>query len=182
MESSDLMNAKEMFRQYHGSHYFMLHDGVYSDYKQFNVSCEVEHEWLQEMKKEAFDELNQASNNKSRADSFAKYGDLIKLLKDAEGFQYMLDYNRNNIHLFDSNTLLRNILTVIDTVRSFEDSRLAFDVKNEVLTILKNALKEPIYISDDYREDGVFPDYLTAEAIVSNMKSTIRYWENRELQ
>lgn len=182
MEYSDLISAKEMFRLYRGSHYFMVHDGVYSDYKKFNVTREVEHEWLQEMKKEAFDKLEQASNNRSRADAFAEYGDLIKLLKDAEGFRYMLDHNRKNMHLFDSNTLLRNALMIIDTARALQDSISASEVKNEVLTILKNALKKPIYISDDYKENGAFPDYLTAEKIASNMKSTIRYWESRELK
>ncbi len=182
MEYSNLMSAKEMFRLYRGCHYYMVHDGVYSDYKKFNVPREVEHEWLQEMKKEAFDNLNQASNNKSRADAFAKYGDLIKLLKDSKGLKYMVDYNRKNIHLFDSNTLLLNVLMIIDTARALEDSKLASEVKNEVLTILKNALKKPIYISDDYRENGAFPDYLTDEKIASNMKSAIQYWENRELK
>lgn len=177
MKSVNLIKAKEMFQFYRGNHGFMYHDGVYDEYKSFHVSYEVEYQWLEEMKKEALDELNQATNNKTKAEAFAKYGQLIALLKDVDGLQHMLSYTKSNIDLFDSNTLLRNILMITDTVRAFKDNKLVLKMKKEVLTMLKNALKKPIYISDDYKENGILPDYLTNEKIILNMKNLIKYWE-----
>lgn len=156
----------------------MHRNGEYENYKKFGVSREVEYKWLQEIQSEFLSKLKQATNNKSKAEALSDYGDATTLLKDIDGFLFMLEYVRNNAELFDSNTLLRNTHTILNTVGIFQNDSLKSNTIKEVLVLLKNALKQPIYISDDYKENGKLPDYLTVEKVTFNIKNAIQYWEN----
>ena len=72
-------------------------------------------------------------------------------------------------------TLIREISTYTDLLRAFK----AFDHKKKakIIKFLKELLERNITISDDYKKDGVFPDYLTEEKVREDIVRQIKYWK-----
>ncbi len=168
-----LSKAKKIFIRYGGSHFHMARDDMYESYKQYSIPPETEREWLIELKNKHFAKFSESSNAKDKTTAFCDYGDVIALLKDSSAFEDMLTYLEKNSENIDSNSLLIKINTVLNVANAFENDELKNKTQNSVKTILENALKNPIVISEDYLENGAFPEYLTAERIKTYMQDLL---------
>lgn len=177
MRNSVANEAEEIFKNYKGNCYQMMREGDLDRYKTFNVLKETENKWLTEMQSELCSDLISTTNNKLKAEYFSEYGSIVVLLKDSNGLLNMMGYLNKNISILDSNTIFRFINTILNAQKSFQNNKVISNIVSECLLILKNMLQKPLFISDDYKENGMFPDYLSLETINSNIKSTIRYWE-----
>lgn len=185
MKPTNIEQAKKLFVAYRGSHCHMARegDGIYEDYKKFGIPKKVETEWLRELQEESLAMLKRASNNKLKTEAFWDYADMVSRLHDTDGLQFMLEYIKTNAVFFDSNTLERCASTMLNVIDHFEDDNLEnIDWKSgaskELLTLLKNELKHPVTVSDDYKENGKLPAYHSIESVHCAIRETIEGWEN----
>lgn len=174
MEIKLIEEAKQIFDEYRGNYYQMKRDGKYEEYKKFNISKDLENKWLKEIQLKGLENLKNATNKKQIADEFASYGDIVSQTKDRSSIKFMLDYFKKNSDNFDSYTLLRNSNVILNTVKMLADNRVESSVQREVVKLLKYELQKPIKISDDYKENGIFPNYISADKVTSNMKRLVR--------
>ena len=172
--------AKEMFRYYKGSHFLMEREGEYTIYKGFNISREIEIEWLKEMQQEALDRFNHEVNIKEKALLFSEYGFIIGLSKDIQGYHFMRDYIRDNVENSDSESLLRNTNAVLNLLNIVNQNERKEIIK-EALEWLRYITNNPISISDDYKVNGVLGEFISEETILSHTKANIEHLE-KELE
>lgn len=62
MKKEDKHKARELFRQYNGSRFYMSRDGVESTYLSFHVPKDTEAEWLAKLTAERLQQLNTPGN------------------------------------------------------------------------------------------------------------------------
>lgn len=175
---SEFKDAEKMFKFFKGNGCLMSRGEDYTIYKEFGTPPELENKWRHEMKNDFFEKLNQATNRSLIANYFFEFGSIISQIKDKDGFEFMLEYIKRNLDTFDSNTLLRTVGTVIETDRAFNKGKLSLNIRNEALSLLRDALQKPIWISKDYFENGKLPDYLTPDIVKNKIIGKIQYWEN----
>ena len=170
--------AKEIFFQHYGSTYLMVRDedGTYDVYKSFNVPKELEFQWRKEMRDDALNKFNQAINMKDRAMFFREYGDKVLVLEDIDGFNFMLEYVRQNVDYWDTWSILRFTDAVSNNIRLLPKERQK-EVIKEMIEISKTVFNHPITVSEDYRENGVLPYSASEEKIIESLKYSIKYWE-----
>ena len=53
--------AKQIFFHYNGQHYHMAHDGVWEEYKNFNIDKSTEDEWIKELINLRFEDFKKSS-------------------------------------------------------------------------------------------------------------------------
>ena len=175
---SEFKDAEKMFKFYIGSKFLMGREYDYEHYKKFNVPQEMENKWRYEMKGELFEKLNSTSNFRLIAKYYSDFGDIVSQLKDQEGFRFMMEYIKKNMAIFDSNTAMRTIRELIIVDQALNDGKLSLNIRNEALSLLRDALQKPIWISDDYFENEKLPDYLMPDTVKENIIKTIEYWGN----
>jgi hypothetical protein len=79
----ETIKAKEIFFSYNGQHYFMDHDGVYDEYKKYNISEIVEKEWIEELVKLRLNEYKESSDYKyltPLVDYYNRYDLIIEIV------------------------------------------------------------------------------------------------------
>ncbi|MCL2224517.1 MAG: hypothetical protein FWB96_06080 [Defluviitaleaceae bacterium] len=165
-------SAKEIFFKFGGRHFHMAREEVYDEYKQYGISLSQEREWRIEMRDEIYDKLIQESNNRIMADLFAEYGNLVEDLQDEAGYEFMLDFTRNNVHLFDSMAVLWNVNFILG-VRGVKNKKLKTRVIKESILLLQNILSGNIYVSEDHYTS----EELSVEKISERIKQCIKYGE-----
>lgn len=90
----------------------------------------------------------------------------------------MMDYVYQCKESWDSNTIFRNINAILSSVHVIKESIRKKELIEKCISILKEISIENIEISDDYKEHGEMPVYLSKEKILSNIHGTIGYWKD----
>lgn len=175
MSNKNFEDAKAVFDKYDGSYYQMVRDGQYEKYKRYCVPKSLEKEWLKSKQNAEYKELLRSKNMYKTAHAFDMYCHLTSLLGDKNGIRIAEEYISDNMTIQDTWTLIREISTYTDLLRAFK----AFDHKKKakIIKFLKELLERNITISDDYKKDGVFPDYLTEEKVREDIVRQIKYWK-----
>lgn len=171
-------NAKKIFEKYDGNYYQMMRDEEYKEYESYMVPKSIELQWIREKQKAIIEKLTASENYKEIAELFALYGHYAVLIKDNMALDFMMKFLSSHKHDWDDNTIFRNINAVLSTisiVKQFEDKKIIIKVcKKMLIEILNREIK----ISDDYKENGQLPDYLSEGKLRYNIQNTIQYWEN----
>lgn len=178
MEKQYIKEAKQIFDKYKGNYYQMKREGVYDVYKSYEIPKEIEKQWVIEKQTEVFQSLMIGKSNKIIAESFAQYGHNAVQIKDESAIVFMMDYVYQCKESWDSNTTFRNINAILSSLHVMKDSIRKKEVIEKCIGILKEITIENIEISDDYKEDGEMPVYLSKEKILSNIQGTIEYWKD----
>ena len=175
MSTKNFEDAKAVFDKYDGSYYQMVRDGQYEKYKRYCVPKSLEKEWLKSKQNAEYKELLRSKNMYKTAHAFDMYCHFTSLLGDKNGIRIAEEYISDNMTIQDTWTLIREISTYTDLLRAFK----AFDHKKKakIIKFLKELLERNITISDDYKKDGVFPDYLTEEKVREDIVRQIKYWK-----
>ena len=178
MDLQDVSCAKEIFYKYNGSFFQMKRDGVYREYKKYMIPREIELQWLDEKKDEIISALLKCTNNKQIADLFAMYGHYAVQERDAVMLDFMLKYVFEHKDTWDTNTVIRNINTILSSISIIKDQNTS-EVIRKCITCLEETLRKGIKISDDYIEEGKLPEYLSRERVSANIQGTINYWQEK---
>lgn len=179
MEAQNFLYAKELFYKYDGNFYQMKRDAVYDIYKNQMVPKELELQWIKEKRDELTKILLECTNCKKIAEAFARYGHYASQLKDEEMFDFMTSYVFEHINNWDINTMYRNINVILSSINIIKTQSRKKEVVSQCAIWLENALNSNAEISDDYREDGVMPAYLSKEKVLANIQATIKYWRDK---
>ena len=169
--------AKKMFLKYEGSYYQMLRDEVYDQYKNYNVSKSIEKEWFEEMLTDLRKRIEDEKNKKNLTDYFGRYLSIAVRTKNKDALQYAMTLLRVQKAFLDSNSLFLWINIILNSRSLEDDLLLRQELIEKMLNLLKELLIKPITISEDYKENGEYPDYLTEEILLKKIQNKITYWE-----
>lgn len=179
MNKQNIVLAKQIFDIYEGSHYQMMRDGKYNEYMSYKISKDVEMQWMIEKKEELIEILQICKNKKIIAETIEKYGHYVVQMQDGIGLEFMYNYIEKWRKSWDTNTLFRSVLGLISARTVEKNKYKEEELLKKCIVLLKEALAEEITISDDYKRNGEFPDYLTKEKIQNNIRKCICYWSDR---
>lgn len=177
MVLSNSLEAEKIFKSYKGSYFHMMRDGELHKYEKFNVSKKTETVWLKELQSEALSALQTTTNKKLTAQYFSEYMDAVVHLKDQDGIFNMMNYLKETYLDLDSNTVLRCINSIQNSIKVIANKKLEAEIITECVNLLKEITQHPITISDDYKENGALPDYLTVDKVKADLARNITYWE-----
>ncbi len=178
---SNLQEAKKIFFAHHGMHFYMARGEIYDYYKSFNIPRRVEVSWLREMLSDILDKFHKTPNLKEKERLFTRYGKTVAQLKDEDELQCMMKHISSGKECYDTITISNMIGSLLNTVQSFSDSVKIPIINNEIIPLLKDILNGDVRISDDYKENGIFPDYCLEEKVREGLMNKITYWESKLL-
>lgn len=177
----NLAEAKELFRAYLGSHYFMSREDMYKTYQAFQVPQETEQMWRREMQEEYRARYLQEANLSTKALAFDLYAILAGQSKDAEGdLRWMVKELKRNAEQLDTNTLVRHVNAICNFISNLPNKRKRISIAGQMRQILQRAWEQPIWISEDYKQNGEFPDHLTVDRVAKSMQEVLRFCEQLE--
>lgn len=112
----DYKYVKQIFKQYEGSYFHMIRDGVYEEYKSYQVPREVELKWNYNKQEELKKILLETQNNKVIVDIFQKYRNYAAHLNDEKALEFMLEYVCEHMVNWDSSTVLKNVNVILNSI------------------------------------------------------------------
>jgi len=169
--------AKKIFCEYSGSYYQMHRDGVYEQYKSYKIPQVVENEWLEEIFTDLRVKIEVEKNKRKLTEYFEKYVFTATQGRDNKAMQYAMELLEIQAPFLDTNSLYRWINIILNHYLLKSNLPLKRELVEKMLNLLKNLLEKPIIISEDYKEKGSYPDYLTKEKLIRNIQNAINYGE-----
>lgn len=134
--------AQKLFYSYDGNHGAMANDGVYDEYKSFDIPKSMEQEWLSEIQKCEFEKLADTSDLKR---SFAKLCSIIQKTKDNNALDLLSELffdERFSEHSVESRVYM--CATFVDTLLVFQQNEVQDKNKSLVIKILKAIREEKL--------------------------------------
>ena len=139
--TEQLTRAKEIFIENLGSHDNMQETGCLQEYLQYNISMEIEYNWINEFIAEQFSKSDSKCIGISELISsvsfvvshYGRYQDYKKLLA-------LKDIYLNGADLFELNFYFHNVLESIRPL--LENNNIAGNLKIEIVTELENMVVE----------------------------------------
>ena len=171
------MEAKEIFDKYHGSYFLMDRDDVYNYYKSFNISNETERKWRIDNIDSLKRRLSKTKNMKDISNYFSIICEYCVQLKSESDLLWLLEYNINNSQKLDSNTLLKNVNSLLNYAHIIKPKKKKKQFVSSCLALLIQNMNDGVTISDDYIENGCFPNYLTKELLLTKIQQTVEYYK-----
>lgn len=175
--NNNLEQAKNIFIEYSGNHYFMERDGVLEKYRKFNVSKEKEITWIKEyqndlilkMQKEDYiDEL------------FTEFSQIVCDFQDYESLKTMIDIA--SLITLKKDTFLKlriveEIIKVVKKAKKDKSKKIIFlnEAIKKSCDILNSIKNEKIFISDHYTNNGFLKDILTESKIIERINELYNY-------
>ena len=178
MKMDKITRARKIFDDYHGSYFHMAREGVLDEYKSYKIPRKMEILWLTEQKNMHKQQLLECENNKMIAEQFSLLGEYVAELHDKKTLNFMVEYVTCHSANWDSNTTLRNINVIFSTYGFIISDRQKDIIRKKCVEILKESISAGIWISDDYKENGLLPDYLFEEELQDKIQRAIQYWSN----
>lgn len=155
----------------------MEREGEYKKYKDFDVPKEIEAEWISERKKNITEKLYSEINESEIAALFSQYGEMVSQEIDENALSFMLEFAEKNQNKWDSFTNVRVVESILNSVNRFDTKHKQTTIKKS-LELLRNVTKTAICVSDIYKVNGVFPDYIAESKVVERVNRNIKYWES----
>lgn len=178
MNKQKITLAKQIFDTYDGNYYQMMRDGKYEEYKSCKVSKVIERQWMKEKEEELIKVLSICKNNRTIAEAIEKYLHYAAQMKNDSALDFVFDYILENKNDWDTNTLHRGVNALINArtleKKQCEQKRLI----EKCIMLLQESLKKDIRISDDYKENGKLPEYLSEIELQNSIQHGIQYWLN----
>lgn len=172
----DEKKAKQIFDQFDGSYFLMCREGVFEEYKSYMIPRSTELQWLKEKQDNVLKNLLKCTNNKTKAELFDRYGQYASYINDAAAFRFMLSYLEEHKSEWDTETLFRIVSTILNARHIERNRHKEVETIKRCVEILGEELKTGIKISDDYKINGEFPDYISEERLHSQIRKSIEYW------
>lgn len=72
---------------------------------------------------------------------------------------------------------MRIVESILNSLSRFNKNNKQAAI-NESLELLRNVEKTAFRVSDSYKVNGVFPDYVAESRIAERVNRNIKYWEN----
>lgn len=176
MDKDKLLEAKEIFLKYGGSHFYMEREGEYENYKKFLISESQEKLWLNEYQNEL---LLKIANEDFASDYFIEITDALKRSKDGTCFSKLLDWVKEKETRLDTFSKVLMCEGILDVIESFkraetENSQMINEARILVLDILNNSLNKPVIIASYYRDTDYLNDVINEDKIISRIKKLIK--------
>ncbi|TVX96286.1 hypothetical protein [Cohnella terricola] len=139
-----MIRAKELFTSYDGSTFQMYRDGLFEEYKQYNIPKQLEISWINEMIDQSIQELS-ITNWKAlfRLDSIATNHQDERILKS------VLSFASRNVMSSDSIVKLmyaERIIEIIQKTNKQINKELRLEAYKTSFIILEDILKKPLII------------------------------------
>lgn len=178
MDSMD--EAKAIFQKYLGNHYEMYRDEVYDQYCKYHVPKQTEEEWRQEILQGFRKIMESSSNKKELTRCLQKYVFTVESANMLGEFDYLFSYVKRNIDRMDtySSFLWCSVIYNLLLVRGSEAQKQA--AKKQLIDFYQDLCEQPITISEDYAEEGQFPDYLTEEWLRMKIQDNIAWLQGKK--
>jgi len=158
----------------------MEREGEYKTYKNYNVPKEVEEKWLKERKDTIKSKLMIEMKQKEVISLFCDYADLASQTKDIEGIKFLIDFakKKKNYNHFDAYSSIRFTEAILNSISFLSNTNeyLKIEVIQEQILVLNDLVKNPITISNEFMENGIFPEYLTKEKLLIRANNILKYW------
>lgn len=153
----------------------MNREGIYEIYKKFNVPKELEKSWIDEIQNNIRKKLYSEQNGSEIVSFFSKLSQIARQYNDIDNILFLIEFAEKNQHELDSFSNIILAETILSSVGNF-DNKYRLLMINKALNLLKNLSKTQIRISDCYKENGIFPDYITESKIAERIDRNIKYW------
>ncbi len=177
MSNQIYLEARKIFDKYNGSYFQMEKEGEYQKYKNFKVPQRIEATWISERKKNIVEKLYSETSENEIASLFSQYGETVSQTIDESGLSFMLKFAKENKNKWDSFTNVRIVESILNSLSRFNKNNKQAAI-NESLELLRNVEKTAFRVSDSYKVNGVFPDYVAESRIAERVNRNIKYWEN----
>jgi hypothetical protein len=175
----DKDRAKEIFIAYHGNHFQMEREGVYSEYKKRKITKKQEHQWIHEyqtkflLRFEKEDLAQHCFNNLCTS---------IRQYRSIDSLKQLTEIVVNKREKLDTFTALLMAEGILDIVDRFQKSYLRFNkntifAKNASINFLKGLLERPITVSEKYLDaDYNIIDWGNPQNIIDRIKDELGNW------
>lgn len=127
------------------------------------------------VRKEFFTYYRQMGDFALKAEYFAWYANFVKRTCDQTGFRRLVREVEWESKDLDSHTLVQNIHGVCYMLPVFQNARLWKRTVKRMRRLLLQVWEQPIWISEDYMENGAFPEDLTVVSVEEHIKQTIQF-------
>lgn len=128
-------------------------------------------------KKNIVEKLYSETSENEIASLFSQYGETVSQTIDESGLSFMLKFAKENKNKWDSFTNVRIVESILNSLSRFNKNNKQAAI-NESLELLRNVEKTAFRVSDSYKVNGVFPDYVAESRIAERVNRNIKYWEN----
>lgn len=179
MKIQDVSKAKKIFNDFEGSFFQMEREGIYKKYKSYRIPENIENQWRYEKIKKIEQMLLGCKNSKAIIEEFELYGHYAAQMKEETMLEFLLEYINKHQDEWDTNTIIRSVNTIFSLIDIIKYKFKKKEVIQQCIAILEKALKSGISISDDYKENGEIPNYLTTKRLDNNIKIKIEYWKGK---
>lgn len=132
--------AKDLFYTYEGNHSAMANDGVYDEYKAYDVSAETESVWLSDIQKSEIEKISYSPNFKL---SFVKACSFACRTQNAECVELLSEALRENWYVeLDSSSKVYVCESFVDLLAFFRQNKCMPKYKMLVSELLESIKKE----------------------------------------
>lgn len=176
MRNKEYADARLIFDKYHGSHFQMEREGVYTKYKKFEVPKRIERLWLEEEKVSLKNKLAIDQDESEITSLFCQIARIVSQSNDKNGMSYLISFAQNNQLKLDTFSNVMIAEAILNSVSNF-DIQYKRAAVFEALKLLKKTSEIKFRVSDSYKENGTLPDYITEDKIIKRIQSDIKYWE-----
>ena len=178
MDNQEYAEAKLIFDEYDGSYFQMEREGVYKKYKKFNVPKGLEKSWIEETQNNIRQKLISEKKGNEIVSYFSRLNRIACQNNDVDSVLYLVEFAENSQHKLDSFSNVILAESILNSIGSFNYKYRRLMI-GKALSLLKNLSKTQIRISDSYKENGIYPDYIAENKITERIDRNIIYWENR---
>lgn len=175
----DKSKAKEIFITYHGNHFQMEREGIYSEYKKLKITKKQEHQWIHEYQTNL---LLRFEKENLTQHCFNNLCTSIRLYKSIDYLKPLAEIVVNKREKLDTFTVLLMAEGILDVVDHFQKSYLRFNknnifAKNASINLLKWLLERPITVSEKYLDANYnIIDWGNPQNIIDRIKDELGNW------
>lgn len=172
--------ARKLFYYYHGNYYYMAHEGELDKYKSYHISSKIETKWALEFLSERLKKMYASDNMQIIHDLLWEYGEMACNYGDYNALESLVEFSKrrsNNLDTFTLNMGAQAVISISTALcRQRKTPKLLSDLSHlsqEMLDLLKKNLERGISVSEDYRKNGILPDYLSKDKLEERVKSSL---------
>lgn len=155
----DILRARKLYFDYCGNSFFMHREGVYDEYKAYNISKEQELLWKEELVETLYNQLSVDGGY-----AFHKLSMIAEDYHDYSIVEKLIAYLSTNMTKGDSLIKLIYAETLLRIACSTELTKIKLDVISD---LLKSVSDHPITVDSSWTKKG-FSDKLPDEEYIKN--------------
>lgn len=170
--------AKRIFLYYNGNYYLMERDGIYSDYKSYEIPKYYEKKWLHEKIIMLLFELKEENDVRKLLEKNLKILELIFELDKKTIHRKFLFQFRKNLNKMDMFSKVVLIETILDKLNKKNPSKETGTLKKIISKLLVITQNENI-ISDDFKDEkGKYLNDITENEVLRRYSNIVKIINN----